>query len=266
MKKEIRYPVIFIAVTLAVSWSFTIVIFSKPERVQFFPFIMLFPAAIGIIMNSIRYRSVSKVFKPVTNRINIRSVLFAFFYPVLFLAITAIVVVLTGFGEFNSDKLSGLALYPSLGTIAFGFLLIFGEEYGWRGFLLKELAATKGKIISAIIVGLVWAVWHGPAVYELAKLTNMENPALISIIQMSAVFVFSFPFAYSYFLTNNILPPMIFHFVWNFYNPLLLGDIYMNKPGIVEGNILYINGESLAGIIVGLPFVFWYIYKNKSRN
>ncbi len=263
MKKELRYPLFFIVITLAVSWSYTIVIFSKPETIQFFPFIMLIPATVGIIMNAVRYRSLKRVFKPLTNRINLKSVLFAFLYPVLFLAITAILVVLTGFGELNTDKLSGLALYPSLGTIAFGFLLIFGEEYGWRGFLLKELAEAKGKIFAAIVVGLVWAVWHGPAVFELATFTNMENPALISIIQMSAVFVFSFPFAYSYFLTNNILPPMIFHFVWNFYNPLLLGDIYMNKPGIVEGNILYINGESLAGIIIGLPFIFWYIYKYK---
>ena len=224
---------------------------------------MLVPATVGIVLNAIRYRSLKKVLEPLTNRINLKSILFAFLYPVLFLAITAGLVLLTGFGSLNTDNLSEIALYPVLSTIVFGLLLTFGEEYGWRGFLLKNLADAKGKIIAAVITGLVWAAWHGPVVYELANYTKMESPVLVMTIQMGAVFVFSFPFAWSYFLTNNILPPMIFHFVWNFYNPLLLGSVYSNSPGIVEGNVLYINGETLAGIIVGIPFILWYIYKYK---
>ena len=115
-------------------------------------------------------------------------------------------------------------------------------------------------------MGIVWALWHGPIVYNLAINANMSSPFLISIIQMGAVFVFSIPFAYSYFLTNNIFPPMIFHFVWNYYNPIVLGNIYQNKPGIIEGNMMYINGEGLAGIILGLFFIIWYIYNSKSDS
>ena len=73
------------------------------------------------------------------------------------------------------------------------------------------------------------------------------------------------PFAYSYFLTENIIPPMLFHFMWNFYNPIVLGDIYQNQPGIMTGNMIYINGEGLAGIILGSIFLIWFIIHNK-RN
>jgi hypothetical protein len=31
----------------------------------------------------------------------------------------------------------------------------------------------------------------------------------------------------------------------------------------MEGNLLLINGEGLAGIILGLPFLFWFIKKQK---
>jgi membrane protease YdiL (CAAX protease family) len=200
MKTEIRYAIIFTAVTLVISWTVTIILFRYPENIGIFPFIMLIPATVGIILNIIRYRSLKQVIKPLTNRINIRSVLFALLYPVIFLVVTAVLVLLTGAGNLNTDNLPGLSLYPALGTIAFGLFLTFGEEYGWRGFLLKNLADAKGKIFAAVITGVVWAAWHGPVVYELATYTKMENPVLVMIIQMGAVFVFSFPFAYSYFL------------------------------------------------------------------
>lgn len=263
MKKEIKYSLIFILVVLTISWVLTLVIFSKPETIQLFPLIMFVPAIVGITLNSIRYMSIRLVFSPITTRINIKSILFSLLYPILFIGFIAIVVSLTGVAKFNAGKLSDLTNFPSIEIIIFGFLLMFGEEYGWRGFLLKELAAVKGKILSAMVVGIVWALWHGPAIYGLANHTNMENPLMISVIQMGAVFVFSIPFAYSYFLTNNIFPPMLFHFVWNFYNPMVLGNIYQNQPGIIEGNMIYINGEGLAGIILGLLFIIWYIYKFK---
>jgi len=58
---------------------------------------------------------------------------------------------------------------------------------------------------------------------------------------------------------------MLFHFVWNFYNPIVLGNIYQNQPGILEGNMVFINGEGLAGIILGLFFIIWYINKFKRK-
>jgi membrane protease YdiL (CAAX protease family) len=76
--------------------------------------------------------------------------------------------------------------------------------------------------------------------------------ARLCLIQMSAVFVFSFPFAYSYFRGGSIIPPMIFHFLWNIYNPAVLGDIYRNEPGIMNGPIWVINGEGLWSILLGL--------------
>jgi membrane protease YdiL (CAAX protease family) len=268
VNKEIKYSVIFIVIVLTITWSLTLLIFSKPETVQLFPLCMFIPGIIGIIINSIRYKSIRLVFKPITTRINIKSILFSIIFPLLFIGFVAIVVSLTGIAKFNSEKLSDLINFPTIGAIIIGFLLIFGEEYGWRGFLLKEIASFKGKIKSVVIVGIVWALWHGPIVYGLANHTNMENPLLLSVIQMGAVFVLSLPFAYSYFLTNNIFPPMLFHFVWNFYNPVVLGNIYHNKPGIIEGNMIYINGEGLAGIILGLLFMFWFIkqFKKKAIN
>ena len=261
--KNIKYSVIFIALVLIISYSFALYIFSSPENVKFFTIVMFVPAIVALVINSMRYRSVELVFKPVTTKINLESILFSILYPLLFIGVISISVYLLGIAEFNEDKLSYLTKLPSIAGIIIGIFLMFGEEYGWRGFLLKELAEAKGKVFAALIVGLVWTFWHAPFIYGLAKSTNMEDPFLLMVIQMGAVFVLSMPFAYSYFLSNNILPPMIFHFVWNYYNPLFLGNIYSNQPGIMGGNLIYINGEGLAGIILGSLFFIWFIVRTK---
>lgn len=44
-----------------------------------------------------------------------------------------------------------------------GLAAVFGEEYGWRGFLQDELVRL-GQLPGVFLVGLVWGVWHWPAV------------------------------------------------------------------------------------------------------
>lgn len=43
-------------------------------------------------------------------------------------------------------------------------LVTFGEEYGWRSYLQTELTGIVGKIKAALLVGLVWGVWHAPVI------------------------------------------------------------------------------------------------------
>lgn len=39
-----------------------------------------------------------------------------------------------------------------------------GEEIGWRGFLVPELAKVHGPVATGLISGLMWAAWHYPAI------------------------------------------------------------------------------------------------------
>lgn len=41
----------------------------------------------------------------------------------------------------------------------------FGEEAGWRGFLLKELK-PMGFYRASLIIGLVWGIWHIPVILQ----------------------------------------------------------------------------------------------------
>ncbi|MBN1935393.1 MAG: CPBP family intramembrane metalloprotease [Anaerolineae bacterium] len=55
------------------------------------------------------------------------------------------------------------------GRIAIGLIWpIFsslGEEFGWRGFALPRLAEKHNALVSGLIIGIVWGMWHLPMDY-----------------------------------------------------------------------------------------------------
>jgi membrane protease YdiL (CAAX protease family) len=178
----------------------------------------------------------------------------------------AFIAYVTGIGKLSSEKIPVLRFIITLIIASIVTLLnALGEEYGWRGYLLPKLTKTYGKSKSTIIVGIVWALYHIPVVFLLAKATGIANPLLVCAIQAIAAFTFSFPSAYCYYLSNNIIPVLFLHSVWIQINKMILGDLYTNQYGIIQGNLLAINGEGILGSLLGIILVFWFIKKFKTR-
>jgi membrane protease YdiL (CAAX protease family) len=81
----------------------------------------------------------------------------------------ALVIVLVGAaGQIAINSLLGnqfnLSLYLSQ-LPSFIPLIIIGplsEEYGWRGYLLIKLQQKWNALISSIMVGIAWGLWHLP--------------------------------------------------------------------------------------------------------
>jgi membrane protease YdiL (CAAX protease family) len=57
---------------------------------------------------------------------------------------------------------SQTALAFTLG-LAFNMIFTFGEEFGWRGYLLPRLAPLGGAW-AAVLSGVVWGLWHAPLI------------------------------------------------------------------------------------------------------
>jgi membrane protease YdiL (CAAX protease family) len=84
-------------------------------------------------------------------------------------------------------------LYCILITIVGGFFVL-GEEIGWRGFLIPYLAKVTTFSKTAIISGIIWALWHYPLFFF--GIYNSGSPywygitlTTISIVGMSFVLV-----------------------------------------------------------------------------
>ena len=49
-------------------------------------------------------------------------------------------------------------------AIIINSVFAFGEEYGWRGYLLPKLSMRFGPLVGSIVVGVVWGLWHAPVI------------------------------------------------------------------------------------------------------
>jgi hypothetical protein len=173
-------------------------------------------------------------------------------------------------GKYDPNKLPDLKGYITiLITILTTLIGGFGEEYGWRGYLLPALTQKYGKIKAATIVGIVWGLYHAPGLYLLAQLTGVGNPLLVAFVQACAAFTISFSFAYCYYLSGSIISVMVLHSIWNNINTRVLGDIYRNNSGIIRGDIFLINGEGVLGLALGfvsMICVIWWFAKIKPNQ
>ncbi len=132
----------------------------------------------------------------------------------IFLPIAVKLAVLKSFGatfetySFAFNDLVPLAL--AVGTYLFlggGF----GEEFGWRGYLLPILNERYTPLITSIIIGVVWTAWHVPAF--LINGDAEETP-----LEVFAVFVLatSVLLTWLYYKTDqSVLLVALFHGCYN---------------------------------------------------
>jgi membrane protease YdiL (CAAX protease family) len=88
----------------------------------------------------------------------------------------------------------------------------FGEEAGWRGFLLSSL---KGRnfYVASIIIGLVWGFWHAPVIIQ--GHNYPEHPQ-IGIFMMAVFTMLLTPLmVYLTIKSGSVLAAAIFHGVMN---------------------------------------------------
>lgn len=62
-----------------------------------------------------------------------------------------------------------------------------GEELGWRGFLLPEFQKRFSSLKSAILIGIIWFVWHIPLFW--APFGTLVSGETISILPVVAYFI-----------------------------------------------------------------------------
>jgi uncharacterized protein len=83
--------------------------------------------------------------------------------PLTYAFLVYSLVWITGLGAFQAPSPVRIAIYASIGLLG-ACVAGLGEEIGWRGFLVPELVKITSFTKTALITGLIWAIWHYPAI------------------------------------------------------------------------------------------------------
>ncbi|MBN1121558.1 MAG: CPBP family intramembrane metalloprotease [Anaerolineae bacterium] len=147
------------------------------------------------------------------------------FVPILN-CLAALIDVLAGgsgatWGEAALNVLTNpLSIIPS---IMFSSLIPFIEELGWRGYVLDRLQEKRSALVSSIILGVVWSVWHLPLFFVEGTYQaglGVGTPAFW--LFFIAIVPLNLPFTWIYNNTNrSTLAVILFHAMVNFTGELI---------------------------------------------
>lgn len=192
----------FVCITFAITWAYefavvyplvgdTNVLAGMPAVATFAIGGAMFFPAIGVVLTRLVTGEGFKNLriKPLPWRQSLRWFVFAWLVPSILIALGAVVYFWLFPGDFDPScpgvqrlinttaALSGatpeipltasqlawaqIALGVFLGP-ALNIFTTIGEEWGWRGYLVPELAKRLGIVPNMLVSGAIWGLWHAP--------------------------------------------------------------------------------------------------------
>jgi len=141
--------------------------------------------------------------------------------------------------------------------------LIFslGEEIGWRGLLVPELAKMTSFTKTALISGVIWAAWHMPVIF-LADYNSGSTPNWYAAAMFAVMIIaISFPFAWLRLKSGSLWTAVLLHTTHNIF----IQGVFDRLTG--HGEITpYITGEfgiGLALTTVVVAYLFWRMQRER---
>lgn len=164
--------------------------------------------------------------------------------PAVLVSLAIGIDVVTGWGDFTWDEEVPLPLeYVVLAVSALTFiaLLTFGEEYGWRGYLLPKLLPL-GEVKAAVVVGLIWGPWHAPLLAAGLNFSSVNPLAAIGVFVITAI-ALSLLFTRAFLAAGGaVLVPVIMHASFNSFSDTLTTTDHLS------GDPLIVTPAGLVGI------------------
>jgi len=149
-------------------------------------------------------------------------------------------------------------LFHILFSITFGIVIksIFtlGEEWGWRGFLVTKLLQITSAVKTALLSGVIWAVWHYPMIMFADY--NGRTPVWFSLVCFSVMIIgMSFLFTWMWIKTKSIWTVVLLHASHNLFIQQIF-DPFTYDTGYTK---FFINEFGIGAFVIGLVLmsIFW---------
>lgn len=204
---------------------------------------------------------------------NIKTYLAAYFGPGLLTLIGTVIYFLIFPGHFDPEcgymlatlEVSGataemlpvslpvLLLIQAVQALILGpvmnFITCFGEEWGWRGYLLPKMAEKLPAVPMLLVNGVIWGLWHAPLT-AIGHNYGVDYPgfpftgiaAMCGFCIVMGIFL-----SYVAMKTRSCIPAVLGH---GAINSIAAIGIYFTEDG---GNPFV--GPAPTGIVGALPFI-----------
>jgi membrane protease YdiL (CAAX protease family) len=278
---------LFIVITCAVSWLSAAAYYlsgaSYLENGTWFGMLyMLIPAIVAIFLQKVVFKQ--NVMKPLLVRFKwSKWFLFAILSPVIIVFLSIGISTLMPGVSFSAtaegyfERLSAsmmpseqiemmkaqlLSVPPIIFILASTFQAIiagttinavfaFGEELGWRGFLLRGLSQMKFVKVS-LIVGVVWGFWHFPLI--LMGHNYPQHPVAGVFMMVVFCVLFSFLFTYVTIKSKSVLAAAFIH--GNLNAVAGFSIVYLKGGNDLINGITGLSGFIAIGIAILLVFLY----------
>lgn len=256
---------VFIVSVLAISWGFEALIIANGGVRNFGPLwivaLMCIPGALSIVLRLI----LKSGFGDVGFRIGKgRYYLYAVAVPLLLAILAGFISAALDIRNFSPVSPEQLAqLSPALlSVLGLGLIGAFGEELGWRGFLLPKMI-SGGVKRPYLVSGLVWASWHLPLI-AFGGFYQADNALLLALIYGVGIIAMSFFFSDLRVRSGSVWVAAIVHAAHNFFFQFAVPVLLLTAPGsrsdlwdMVTGD----TGLSIAVLYASTYLIFRHVVR-----
>lgn len=172
-------------------------------------------------------------------RVQIRWYVIALIVPTFLAVVVLGIDLLTGSsGTATSGRLSILDLIV--------FVLVVGEELGWRGYAYPTLIAKFSPRTASLIAGVLWGIWHLPT-FVIASMPQFGRPFVAFLIMtVSYSVLLGWAFVHS---SGSVLIATLFHGAINVSQGFFLGAM---DPALQYWLLALVYGVAAFGLAVVL--------------
>lgn len=131
-------------------------------------------------------------------------------------------------------------------------LVAFGEEYGWRGYLLPRLMERMGALRGLLLHGAIWGLWHAPLI-ALIGYNYPDHPYLGVPLFVVFCTLMGIVFGWLQLGSKSVWAPSLAHGTLNAVAPLpylLLKDV----DAAISGTVFSLVGMVIVGGTVVVLF------------
>lgn len=156
---------------------------------------------------------------------NWRMLIVAYLLPVAYATPVYLAAWGVGLASFEPDRwVVSPGMTPAIGLLAIvtlglisGLVTATGEEIGWRGLLVPELAKVTSFNRLALISGTIWAVWHMPLMIG-GDYRGVGTPLAYSLVCFAAMIIaLSFLAAWVTLKSASLWPAAVLHASHNLF-------------------------------------------------